>query len=154
MSKQVSPGQLESFIGLFYRVNSTAPKSRPTPDGYGNSIDRLVITRGRLQVVTLNGMIDILIPDEEVVDETTYQERVPMLTKGLTDLLQVPHYTRDIQNALEKDGLSAVTNGRTMMFNPLTQGLGEVDLQYSQEEIERETLPTDGTVYDQPPSSS
>lgn len=80
-----------------------------------------------LQLMMDDEKVDVVIPTEEQVDEETYKSFVNLLTQELVNLLQVPHYTPEIRDALNNSGLVAEFQGVTLMMNPLKASTGEQD---------------------------
>ncbi len=126
MGLQLIPGQLEKFVGVFYRINAKTPPARPDVHVDG-VLERLVISKGQLQVLIDGQSVDVNIPPEEQVDEATYQGMLQLLVNQLVEMLQVPQYTHDVLQAMQKGGLIAQFQGVTLRMNPLTAGVGEVD---------------------------
>lgn len=128
MALQMIPGQFEKFIGVFYRINAKTPPARPDVSLDGGALERLVIAKGMIQAVVSGKSIDVHIPPEEQVDDETYDSMLQLLVNQLVEVLQVPQYTNDIMNSMKKGGLIAYFQGPTLRMNPLTPGVGEVDL--------------------------
>lgn len=128
MSLQIPAGELEKFIGVFNKTNTKNPQAKPDPIVAG-PVEQLVISKGKLMVVMMNQTINVDIPEEELVDDETYLTFLPMLTKHLVDLLQVPQYTHPIQEAMKQSGIAAYLNEFPIRINPLTSGQGELDTQ-------------------------
>jgi hypothetical protein len=126
MSLVLPPGQLESFIGTFYKVNAKRPPAKPEYAGTG-ALERLVIAKGMLQMHIGEQQAVVNIPDAEQVDQDTYRALLPLLVNQLAQLLQVPHHSSDIAGAMERCGLIAYFQGSTLRMNPLTPGFGESD---------------------------
>jgi hypothetical protein len=126
MSLQLVPGQLEKFVGVFYRINTKTPPARPDVHING-ALERLVIAKGMLQVHIDGQTVDVNIPPDEQVDEDTYQGMLQLLVNQLVEMLQVPQHTHDIHQAMKRGGLMAYFQDLTLRMNPLTPGVGDLD---------------------------
>jgi|AntDeeMinimDraft_5_1070356.scaffolds.fasta_scaffold35289_2 hypothetical protein len=126
MALQLIPGQLERFVGTFYRINAKKPPARPDVHVDG-ALERLVIAKGTMQIHINGQTVDVNIPPEDQVDDETYNGMLQLLTNQLVELLQVPQYTHDIMQAMQKGGLIAHFQGMTLRMNPLTPGMGDLD---------------------------
>lgn len=127
MALQLIPGQIEKFVGVFYRTNVKAPPARPDYTS-GEALERMVITKGQLQITMLgNETMSVTIPDDQQVDEETYGMFLNLLTTQIVELLQVPQHFGDILEAMRRGGIVAYFQGPTLRINPLTPGVGEMD---------------------------
>lgn len=126
MGLQVAPGQLESLIATFHRINSKTPRARP--EGLGTpTIEQMIVTKGRLLVGFPDGQMEVLTPDVEQVDEETYKGFTNLITDRIVEVLQAPHLTYNISEAMKGDGIIAYFNNITLVVAPLTAGIGELD---------------------------
>lgn len=127
MALQLIPGQIEKFVGVFYRTNVKTPPARPDYTS-GEALERMVITKGQLQITMLgNETMSVTVPDDQQVDEETYGMFLNLLTTQIVELLQVPQHFGDILEAMRRGGIVAYFQGPTLRINPLTPGLGEMD---------------------------
>lgn len=127
MGLAVPAGQIETLIGLFYKVNVKKPPAKPEHALQG-ALERLVIAKGMLQI-TLgeDSLVDVRIPEEDQVDEETYQGFIPLLVKQIVDLLQIPEHTGNLTYAMQRGGIVAYFQGPTLRINPLSASTGEAD---------------------------
>lgn len=126
MAIQLMPGQLERFIGVFQRTNAKRPPPRPdfNPEA---PLDRLVITYGMLQLTLGESKVDVVIPEDQRLDFETYLTFTGLLTNELVNLLQIPHLTWQVNEAMQQHGVVAQFQGSTLVMNPLTASVGELD---------------------------
>lgn len=127
MAMKLIPGQIEKFVGVFYRTNVKSPPARPDYTS-GDALERMVITKGQLQITMLgNETMSVMVPEDQQVDDETYETFLNLLTTQIVDLLQVPQHFGDIVEAMRRGGIVAYFKGPTLHINPLTPGIGEVD---------------------------
>jgi len=127
MALQLIAGQLEKFVGVFYRTNAKSPPARPEV-AFNQALERLVITKGQLQVTMQNNEnMTVSIPESDQVDTETYELFLDLLSTQLVELLQVPQHGGDVRNAMRRGGIVAYFQGQTLRINPLTPGVGELD---------------------------
>lgn len=122
------PGQLERFIGTFYRTNARRPPARPDVQ-VGEPLTWLMIAKGTLRLKLGENIITVDIPPSEQVTREQYLTFLPLLVNQLVELLGVMHLTNDIHNAMQRhDGGIAVRFEQGQMFvNPLVASYGEQD---------------------------
>jgi len=125
MGLHVPPGQIEKFIGVFNKVNAKNPDAKPE-SVVAAPMDRLVISKGQLMILLINQTVTVTIPEEEQVDQETYESFLTLLVDALVNLLQVPQYTAPIMDAMRQHGIAAYLDEHPIRINPLTAGTGEV----------------------------
>jgi len=72
-------------------------------------------------------MFDICIPPDDQVDTDGYQAFTGLLSKELTDMLQIPELRTPVSQALNADGLIVDAESEPVRVRPLTAGIGELD---------------------------
>lgn len=125
MGLQTQPGQLQRFVGLFYKVNSKRPPSRPQQIP-NTVIERLVLSKGNLMILTDNTSMHATVDPIDQVDDETYQSMLQVLTDQVAEMMQVFHLKGDIRASLEKGGIAMYYDGMTLRVHPLTEGTGEI----------------------------
>lgn len=128
MALITQPGQIESFVLNFQLACSTRPEGKPDP--YPNqSITRIVVGYGMMQIHQDDGnIIHVEIGSEHLVDRAKFNEQATFLAEHICTLMQTPHVRHQVAEALkEREGVVGHFMGRTLMFNPLTTGTGEVE---------------------------
>lgn len=127
MSYQVPRGEIESFIGIFNRVNMKAPPARPEVKDR-DPLEQIVLSKGMIQIGLSGEMLTVNVPEDDQVDTETYNTHLDLLVDGLCELIQVHQYRTEIRGALAAAGIVVRFQGPLPVMNPLTQAAGEISI--------------------------